>query len=68
VFRFRRRVGFRGVPEPLLRNPGYQPGDVIVVIRFEDGTAEIAAMLSEQTVNELNKQIERKRRLRRSQF
>ena len=32
----------------------YQPGDVIVVIRFEDGAAEIAAMLGKQTINELN--------------
>ena len=46
----------------------YQPGDVIVVIRFEDGTAEIAAMRGEQTINELNEHIERKRGLRRSQF
>ena len=46
----------------------YQPGDVIVVIRFEDGTAEIAAMRGEQTISELNEHIERKRGLHQSQF
>ena len=46
----------------------YQPGDVIVVVRFEDGTAELAAMRGEQTINELNEHIERKRGLQRSQF
>ena len=46
----------------------YQPGDVILVIRFEDGTAEIAAMRGEQTISELNEHIERKRGLQRSQF
>ena len=47
----------------------YQPGDIIVVIRgFEDGTAEIAAMRGDQTINDLNLHIERKQGLRRSQF
>ena len=46
----------------------YQPGDVIVVIRFEDGTAEIAAMRGEQTINEFSEHIERKGGLQRSQF
>ena len=46
----------------------YQPGDVILVIRFEDGTAEIVAMRGEQTIGELNERIERKRGLQRSQF
>ena len=33
----------------------YQSGDIIVVIRgFEDGTAEIAAMRGDQTINDLN--------------
>ena len=47
----------------------YQPGDIIVVIRgFEDGTAEIAAMRGDQTINDLNLHIERKQGLRRSTF
>ena len=47
----------------------YQPGDVIVVIRgFEDGTAEIAAMRGDQTINDLNLHIERKQGLRMSSF
>ena len=45
-----------------------KPGDVIVVIRFEDGTAEIAVVRGEQTISELNEHIERKRGLQRSQF
>ena len=47
----------------------YQAGDIIVVIRgFEDGTAEIAAMRVDQTINDLNLHIERKHGLRRSTF
>ena len=42
----------------------YQPGDVILVIRFEDGTAEIVAMRGEQTIGELNEHIERKEAFR----
>ena len=47
----------------------HQPGDIIVVIRgFEDGTAEIAAMRGDQTINDLNLHIERRQGLRRSSF
>ena len=47
----------------------YQTGDVIMVIRgFEDGTAEIAAMRGDQTINDLNLHIERKQGLRRTSF
>jgi len=47
----------------------HQPGDIIPVIRgFADGTAEIAAMRGDQTINDLNLHIERKQGLRRSQF
>ena len=47
----------------------YQPGDFIVVFRgFEDGTAEIAAMRGDQTINDLSLHIERRQGLRKSSF
>ncbi len=47
----------------------YQPGDIIVIIRgFEDGTAEIAAVRGDQTINDLNLHTERKQGLLRSSF
>ena len=40
----------------------------MVIRGFEDGTAEIAAMQGDQTINDLNLHTERKQGLRRSTF